>query len=87
MNVTDSINVTNVSHSFNMTNASNCEKAQSNYNCTYYQCNIPRIEDSSIIELIEKRIYFHSKEIIDKLYDYYRVGDIGSYRSNSNRFD
>lgn len=86
-NVTDSINVTQVYHSINMTNATNCQNARSNYNCTSYQCNIPRIDDQSVLDLIEKRIYFHSMNIIDKLYDSFKVGDIESFRNNKNRFD
>ena len=30
---------------------------------------------------------FHSRKIIDRLYEFYRVGDLHSYKVNALRFD
>ena len=85
-NVTDGINLVNVTHSLNLTNATDTEYASDNYNCTGKTCQLPRIYDERLKNIIEEKIEKHSQVIIDRLYDLYTIGNVKAYE-NQNIFD
>lgn len=86
-NVTDSLNVINLTNALNMTNATDASDCWHNYNCTGKKCNIPRISDDRVKEMIDKKIHEHSEMIIDRLYDLYRNGDVKNYEEDETLFD